>query len=181
MLSCTKNFNIKTTYGLQRIIFISSIITGIVFLISFELFNTFTNTSFSDANFIAFLLSLIVLYPVHKVLHLVAFMNDFKSLVIQKVTRKSWPPLINVRVNHPVSKLHFTVALLLPFVIITCLTIAGAMAMPEYGHYLLFLCSVNIGISYIDFIYFKYIVKTPRGTFIEERRHGLELLIKCEG
>ncbi|TDM07472.1 DUF3267 domain-containing protein [Macrococcus lamae] len=181
MLSCTKNFNIKTTYGIQRIIFISAIVSTVIFLISFEIFISFVRGQFSDANFLYFLCALFLLYPVHKLLHLLAFIGDTKSFVIQKITRNSWPPLINVRVNHPVSKFHFIIALLLPFVIITTLTIAAAIVMPEYGHYFLFLCSVNVGISFIDFIYLKYIFNTPRGTFIEERRYGLELLIKCDG
>ncbi|UTH13342.1 DUF3267 domain-containing protein [Macrococcus equipercicus] len=181
MFSCTKNFNIKTTYGIQRIVFISAIITIVVFLISFEIFISLVSNRFTDKNFLLFLFSLLAIYPVHKIIHLLAFIGDTRSLVIQKITRKSWPPLLNIRVNHPVSKLHFTIALLLPFTLITAAAVTAAVMMPQYGHYLLFIGSVNAGISFIDFIYLKYIIKTPRGTFIEERRYGLELLIKCNG
>lgn len=180
MYSCTRNFNIKTTYGLQRIIFISTVVAIILFLVSFEIFNSFVTVKFSDDHFLLFVLMLILLYPVHKLLHLIAFIDYFKSLMIQKVTRKQWPPLLNIRVDHPISKWRFAFALVLPFIIITAASIVCAVYFPHFGHYFMFLFSVNAGISFIDFVYLKYILNTPKDTYVEERRYGFEILTKCD-
>jgi len=38
--------------------------------------------------------------------------------------------------------------------------------------------SINIGISIIDLLYLKIILFTKKGTYIEERKNGIELLTK---
>lgn len=180
MYSCTKNFNIKTTYGIQRIVFISTVIAVILFLVSFEIFNSFVNVQFSDDHFLLLALSLILVYPLHKLLHLIVFIGNARSLMIQKVTRRQWPPLLNIRVNHPISKWQFALALVLPFILITAASMFCAVNLPHFGHYFMFIFSVNAGISFIDFVYLKYVLKTPKDTYVEERRYGFEILTKCD-
>lgn len=180
MISCTRHFNIKMTYGLQRIGLISGLIAAFVFIVSFELYSALVFDQFDDRYFMLFVIAFVLLYPVHKFFHLLLFLHDRKSLLIQRIKHKYFPPLINIRVNHPISKLHFALALITPFIVISAITLASAFSFPSFAHYFLALFAMNFGISFVDFIYFKYIIETPRGTFIEERKYGLELLAKYD-
>src|SRR5699024_9523572 len=81
-------------------------------------------------------------------------------------------------VDQPVNKIVFCCALICPIVTITALSIFLINIIPQYGHYILFIMSVNIGISIIDLLYLKIILFTKKGTYIEERKNGIELLTK---
>ncbi|UBH21831.1 DUF3267 domain-containing protein [Macrococcus armenti] len=178
MYLCNKNFNIRLTYGIQRIMLISALLGIIVYIVSFEVFSAIFGKKFSDDNFLLFVASLLCLYPVHKLLHMLPFIQDTKSLIIQKTSKSKYFPLFNTRVNHPVHKLHFAFALMCPVVIITIITIVGAVMYTQFAHYFLFIFAVNIGLSFIDFVYLKYIMSTPQCSFVEERKYGLEVLSK---
>ncbi|GGB02120.1 DUF3267 domain-containing protein [Macrococcus hajekii] len=180
MYSCTKKLNLKHAYGSQRLIFSSFLITVITFLISFEVFSSFINDHFSDKYFLLFILSCLAVYPVHKLCHILLFMNDFNSIIVQRVTAKGFLPILNIRLNHPIKKGHFMVVLIMPFSVISIVTLTAAFLYPLYAHYFLFLFSMNIGISFVDFIYFKYLLKSRGCSFVEERKHGLELLTKFD-
>ncbi|TDM04653.1 DUF3267 domain-containing protein [Macrococcus carouselicus] len=180
MYSCTKKLNLKHAYGRQRLIFTSFLITVVTFLISFEVFSSFVNDRFSDHYFLLFLLSCFAVYPLHKLCHVLMFLDDLSSIIIQKVMAMGFLPILNIRLNHPISKGRFLVTLALPFLIISGLTLSAAMMYPVYAHYFLFMFSMNIGISFIDFIYFRYLINSRGCSFVEERKHGLELLTKFD-
>lgn len=180
MYLCNKNFNIRATYGLQRILLISGLISILVFIVSFELFSTVFGKQFSDQYFIFFIVSCLLLYPVHKCLHMLLFLNDTKSMIIQKTNKSKMFPLFNIRINHPIHKIIFSISLMLPFLIISMVSLSCAIWLPHFAHYFLFIFSINIGMSFIDFIYLKYIINTPRGSYIEERKYGFEILTKHE-
>ncbi|MGK0554247.1 DUF3267 domain-containing protein [Macrococcus capreoli] len=180
MYLCNKNFNIRATYGLQRILLISGLISTLIFIVSFEIFSSIFGKHFSDQYFLLFVIGCFALYPVHKCLHMLPFLNDLHSIIIQKTNKSKLFPLYNIRINHPVHKIIFSLSLMLPFIIITFITIACAIVMPHYAHYFLFIFSMNAGMSFMDFIYLKYIVNTPKGSYIEERKYGFEILTKHE-
>lgn len=178
MYLCNKNFNIRATYGLQRIFLISSLISVLVFIVSFEINSSIAGKNYTDKYFLLFILACILLYPIHKMMHMLPFMNDTKSMIIQKTNKSKIFPLFNVRVNHPIHKRLYGLSLVLPFLIITSITLSGAIYYPQFAHYFLFIFSINIGMSFIDFIYLKYIFNTPKGSYIEERKYGFEILTK---
>lgn len=180
MYLCNKNFNIRATYGLQRIMLISALISILVFIVSFEIFSSVFGKHFSDQYFIIFIAACIILYPLHKCLHMIPFMHDTKSMLLQKTNKAKYFSLYNIRINHPIHKTVFGLSLILPFLIITVITLSGAVLFQQYAHYFLFIFSINMGMSFIDFIYLKYIINTPKGSYIEERKYGFEILTKHE-
>lgn len=180
MYSCTKKLNLKHTYGRQRLIFTSFLITVITFLVSFEVFSSFVSDHFSDKYFLLFVGACLAVYPLHKFCHIIMFMNDLGSIIIQKVTAMGFLPILNIRLNHPISKGRFLITLVMPFIMISALTLAAAVWYPLYGHYFLFLFSMNVGLSFVDFIYMKYLLASHNCSFVEERKHGLELLTKFD-
>ncbi|WHI91796.1 DUF3267 domain-containing protein [Mammaliicoccus lentus] len=132
-----------------------------------------------DDKFILFLFVLCLIYPIHKFLHLIVLIYYRKSFKMNKTTKaKRGLPLYNIRVDQPVNKILFCCALICPIVTITALSIFLINIIPQYGHYILFIMSVNIGISIIDLLYLKIILFTKKGTYIEERKNGIELLTK---
>ncbi|MFC6117064.1 DUF3267 domain-containing protein [Macrococcoides bohemicum] len=180
MYLCNKNFNFRATYGLQRILLISALISILVFIVSFELFSSVFGKHFSDQYFFLFIAAFLLLYPIHKFCHMIPFMNDMKSMILQKTNKSKFFPLFNIRINHPIHKIKFGISLMLPFVIITFITLYCAVVLPQFAHYFLFIFSINVGMSFIDFIYLKYIINTPKGSYIEERKYGFEILTKHE-
>ncbi|WP_414042537.1 DUF3267 domain-containing protein [Macrococcus animalis] len=180
MYLCNKNFNIRATYGLQRILLISGLISILVFIVSFELFSSVFGKQFSDHYFFIFIVSCLLVYPLHKFFHMLPFLNDTKSMIFQKTNKSKIFPLFNIRINHPIHKILFGLSVMLPFFIISILTLSCAILFPNFAHYFLFIFSINVGISFIDFIYLKYIINTPKGSYIEERKYGFEILTKHE-
>ncbi len=180
MYLCNKNFNFRATYGLQRILLISALISILVFIVSFELFSSVFGKYFSDQYFFLFIAAFLLLFPILKFFHMLPFMNDMKSMILQKTNKSKFFPLFNIRINHPIHKIKFGISLMLPFVIITFITLYCAVVLPQFAHYFLFIFSINVGMSFIDFIYLKYIFNTPKGSYIEERKYGFEILTKHE-
>ncbi|RAI79432.1 DUF3267 domain-containing protein [Macrococcoides goetzii] len=180
MYLCNKNFNFRATYGLQRILLISALTSILVFIVSFELFSSVFGKHFSDQYFFLFIAACLLLYPFHKFCHMIPFMNDMKSMILQKTNKSKFFPLFNIRINHPIHKIKFGISLMLPFVIITFITLYCAVVLLQFAHYFLFIFSINVGMSFIDFIYLKYIINTPKGSYIEERKYGFEILTKHE-
>lgn len=179
MFLCSKNINPKTTIGVQRISLMSCLVTILSYIISFEIFTSIFGNVFTDNHFIFFVIALICIYPLHKALHVLPYLHKSKSFIVQQTNKNKWLPIFNIRLNHPVKKHTFILSLLLPFIIISVITITCALLLPSYAHYFLFIFSVNLGISLIDFIYLNYVYKAPKDCFVEERKHGFEVLIKA--
>ncbi|MES5811649.1 DUF3267 domain-containing protein [Mammaliicoccus sciuri] len=179
MFLCSKSINIQSRYGLQRIVLISALVSFLTFIVTYEIFNYIQTEPLKDDKFILFLFVLCLIYPIHKLLHLIVLMYYRKSFKMNKTTKaKRALPLYNIRVYQPVNKIVFCFALICPLVTITTLSIALVNIIPQYGHYILFIMSINIGISIIDLLYLKIILFTKKGTYIEERKNGIELLTK---
>ncbi|GGI40609.1 DUF3267 domain-containing protein [Mammaliicoccus stepanovicii] len=180
MFLCSKSINIQSRYGLQRIVLISTLVSFLTFIVTYEIYNYLQLQPLKDDKFILFLFVLCLIYPIHKLLHLIVLIYYRKSFIINKTTKaRRALPLYNIRVDKPVNKIVFCVALVCPFVVITTLSLLLINIIPQYVHYILFIMSINIGISIIDLLYLKIILFTKRGTYIEERKNGIELLTKC--
>lgn len=179
MFLCSKSININSRYGLQRIVLISALVSFFTFIVTYEIFNYIQTQPLKDDKFIVCLFVLCLIYPIHKLLHLIVLFKYRKSFKINKTTRaKRALPLYNIRVDQPVNKIVFSLALICPLIVITALSLFLIDFIPQYGHYILFIMSINIGISIIDLLYLKIILFTKKGTYIEERKNGIELLTK---
>ncbi len=176
MLNCLRSIDIHSRFGLPRIAFISFVTVVITFFISFEVFHYYSNVPFTDQNFIVFIVLMLLIYPLHKLIHIVTVLPYFKHLKTYKLIRKSWIPLYNIFLDKPVRKFYFCICLLVPLIVITISCILIARAFPEYGHYFMFLLALNAGYSVMDILYLKVILFSHQGHYVEEHSNGFVLL-----
>ena len=54
------------------------------------------------------------------------------------------------------------------------------VALPQYGHYFMFLLALNFGISVTDLLYLKIIIFSNYGQYIEEHSTGINILKKLK-
>ncbi|HLR19949.1 MAG TPA: DUF3267 domain-containing protein [Staphylococcus sp.] len=180
MYLCTRHIDINARFGLPRIAFLSSVTMIITFLISYELLHYFSNTKLTDQFFIVFLVFVLILYPIHKAIHLAFLFPYYKSFKKYKLIRKKPIPFYNTYVNTPVNKYYFCFDLITPFIIITSICAFACIQLPQFGHYFLFILALNMGYSVMDFLYLKIILFSNEGSYIEEHQTGINILNKVE-
>ncbi|MGW7807145.1 DUF3267 domain-containing protein [Staphylococcus xylosus] len=180
MYLCTRQIDINARFGLPRIAFLSLVTTIITFLIAYEILHFFSNTKSTDKYFLIFLLLVLVLYPIHKAIHLFFLFPYYKSFKKYKLLKQKNIPFYNTYVNTPVNKYYFCFDLMTPVIIITSVCAYLSTLFPQYGHYLMFLIALNMGYSVMDFLYLKIIIFSNEGTYIEEHQTGINILNKVE-
>lgn len=178
MFLCKRQIDIHARFGVPRIAFLSFTMTVIAFLVSYEIMYYFVDTPLSDRYFIILLLFIIMMYPIHKSIHLLFFLPFVKSFRIHKLNNRRWLPFLNTYVSTPIHKIYFCINLVIPFVLITLVLILLTTHFPQYGHYFMFLLALNIGISVMDFLYLKIIIFSNEGQFVEEHQTGISILNK---
>ncbi|MBI5975790.1 DUF3267 domain-containing protein [Staphylococcus canis] len=178
MLNCLRSIDIHSRFGLPRIAFISFVTVIITFFISFELFHFSSNIPFTDKHFLMFVGLIVLLYPLHKAIHVLMVLPFYKHIRMTKLIKNKWFPLYNIFLDKPVHKYYFCTCLIMPLIIITTLCIYLAYLNPAYGHYFMFLLSLNIGYSVMDLLYLKVILFSGQGKYVEEHINGFVLLEK---
>ena len=159
MFLCTRQIDIHARFGIQRIAFLSLVATIFTFLL------------------IVFIL---LMYPIHKIVHLLFFLPYYKSFKIHKLSSKKWVPYFNTYVNTPVHKIYFCINLILPIFFLSGIFIMLSIYLPQYGHYFMFLLSLNIGCSMMDILYLKILLFSNDGHYVEEHQSGLHILNKVD-
>lgn len=91
-----------------------------------------------------------------------------------------WVPYFNTYVNTPVHKIYFCINLILPIFFLSGIFIMLSIYLPQYGHYFMFLLSLNIGCSMMDILYLKILLFSNDGHYVEEHQSGLHILNKVD-
>ncbi|MBF7024603.1 DUF3267 domain-containing protein [Staphylococcus kloosii] len=176
MYLCSRQIDINARFGLPRIAFLSFVTTIITFLVSFEIMRYFSDTKLTDRYFLMFLIIVLILYPIHKAIHLIFLSPYYKSFKKYKLLRHKRVPFYNTYVNTPVNKYYFCIDLIMPFIIITTTCAYLTSLFPQFGHYLMFILALNVGYSVMDFLYLKIIIFSNEGSYIEEHQTGINVL-----
>jgi hypothetical protein len=154
---------------------ITMLVTFIILYIPISYF--FIPTTLYDNHFMVFISGFILMYPVHKLLHYLPIAHQGSKIKKKIEWKFGFCPTINIRVNEPISKTLFLLALLLPFFSITTLLSLLCFVFPHYVHYITILMAYQIGLSVPDIICAKNIVMAPKHAFIEENDDGYEILV----
>lgn len=180
MFLCTRQIDIHARFGIQRIAFLSLVATIFTFLVSYEVMYYFLDTPLSDRHFFVLVVFILLMYPIHKIVHLLFFLPYYKSFKIHKLSSKKWVPYFNTYVNTPVHKIYFCINLILPIFFLSGIFIMLSIYLPQYGHYFMFLLSLNIGCSMMDILYLKILLFSNDGHYVEEHQSGLHILNKVD-
>ena len=113
MYLCTRQIDIHARFGIQRIAFMSIVATIITFLVSYEIMYYFSDTPLSDRHFIILLIFIILMYPIHKIMHLVFFLPFYKSFRVHKLVKRNGcyiliRMLIRLSIKYILYKFNFT-------------------------------------------------------------------------
>ncbi|HSI67590.1 MAG TPA: DUF3267 domain-containing protein [Planococcus sp. (in: firmicutes)] len=176
-MHCWKTINVKKQYGFDRL-FTLSMLTGFgVFMVFYIVIGIFFSADLSDQYFLAFILSVIAIYPIHKFCHFFPLLKSRQCvrLVIKK--RFGFLPLISLRVNEPVPKMQFILSLITPFILINSLILLLALSFPTFSHYFAMLFAYHVGLCLTDLIYMKNLARSPKDALIEETENGFEILL----
>ena len=171
-MQCWKSINIDRQYGNQKIFFLS-IMTMLVSFLAIFPFATlgYGATDFQDGHPLLFFGAIVLMYPLHKLLHGLPLVFVAKKL---KLDFRHFA----IKVNEPISKLLYLMALLTPFTVTSVLIFLFSAEFPEYFHYWSILFSINTGMSLTDFLKVKSVVASPFKSFIEESETGYEILVE---
>ena len=93
MFLCTRQIDIHARFGIQRIAFLSLVATIFTFLVSYEVMYYFLDTPLSDRHFFVLIVFILLMYPIHKIVHLLFFLPYYKSFKthIQEFQKRNIP------------------------------------------------------------------------------------------
>ncbi|MFB6465227.1 DUF3267 domain-containing protein [Cytobacillus sp. Hz8] len=177
-MNCWKTINFSKQYGSHRLFILSSLTMFFTFILLYVP-STYFFVSYKHDNhyFIFFVLGLLLLYPIHKLLHYLPLAHLGNKVVKKMGINKYYLPTIMVRINEPISKNLFLLTLTIPFFVITLFFVVACYLFPHYVHYFTILIAFHVGICAPDFIRVKNILFAPKDSFIEESKDGIEILV----
>ncbi|KAB7664125.1 DUF3267 domain-containing protein [Bacillus sp. B1-b2] len=177
-MNCWKTVNFHKRYGIERLFFMSSLTMISCFLFLYvPITSYFAKNELSDDYFFLLLLSILIIYPLHKLLHLLPLIS------MQDKIKKHWEivfnifPVFHIQVKEPIGKGLFLLTLMTPFIIISGLLLCLCFQYTHYVHYCLILFAYHTGICFPDFLRMKNLWKTPKTCYVEENEDGFEILI----
>ncbi|MFS0782975.1 DUF3267 domain-containing protein [Bacillus sp. 1P06AnD] len=176
-MHCWKSVNLTKQYGSHRILIISLLTMLLSFVTIYALISAgFPKSKLHDDYTILFIGGIFMLYPLHKLLHLLPLLFSINKLKIQS-KQLFFIPRFSIKVKEPITKMLFLLSLMTPFIVITGLCLYFAIIIPSYAHYFTILLSLHIGLCASDAITLCNILRTPKYCYVEENDEGFEILV----
>ncbi|MDQ0268939.1 DUF3267 domain-containing protein [Cytobacillus purgationiresistens] len=177
-MNCWRAINFTKQYGHLRIMIFSLLTMFFTFIITYiPATYIFVSTTFSDRIFFIFLVALLMIYPLHKLLHYLPVLHMRQKIKKGLIFRSGFYPIITVQIMEPISKFSFLVALLTPSIIINSSLIVLCFMYTQFALYFIILLAYHVGLSFYDMIYVKFVMMAPNHSYIEENADGIEILV----
>ncbi|MGN1401427.1 MAG: DUF3267 domain-containing protein [Bacillus sp. (in: firmicutes)] len=171
-MQCWKSINLNKQYGFHKILILSCMTMVISFMVIYPFTSFhFDSVPLQDDKMLPFISLLLLLFPIHKLLHLIPLLFFMAKLQVRIL------PGFSIMVKEPISKHLYTAALLTPFIVVTASICLITMKYPSYSHYSAILLSYHTGICLSDFLKLKNTFYSPYKSFIEETDEGYEILV----
>lgn len=179
-MNCWKSINLIKQYGGQRLFIVSILIALLFFMSFFSMFQlTYPNIKSTELGPLPLLFSAMFALPAHKVFHCIPlWITGKKAKLVFKPSSLGFMPMIFCNFSHTITRNTTMVLVLFPMIAITGLCITGAVFLPELMPLFITFAAVNIGLSYVDWLYFLCLLKAPRWSLIEDHHDGFSILIK---
>jgi hypothetical protein len=176
-MHCWKTINLEKNYGYHRIFLISFMFTMIMFSLFYSSIESVVSEQLYDKHFYLFVAGIFLVYPIHKVLHLLPILTYIKKVKCKIKRQYFFVPIFNIQVVDPIPKRVFFIALMSPFFLFSVTFTAASLVLPHYTHYFTILIGFHSGICAIDFIYVRDLHRSPKHALIEESDEGYEILV----
>ncbi|MDN4493175.1 DUF3267 domain-containing protein [Ureibacillus aquaedulcis] len=177
-MHCWKTINIKKEYGSAWLTTMAISLFIIVFSLSFLVFGRIHPIFYRDDVFWLFALCLVLIYPIHKLLHYYSLFEYRKSVKLRVKIEYKFIPIIRMRIKAIIPKKRYVFTLAAPFIIINGLLIYLAVAYEEYAHFSCLLLAYHCSICFIDLLFIKNLIRAPKDSVIEETPKGCEILVQ---
>ncbi|WP_079709104.1 DUF3267 domain-containing protein [Paraliobacillus ryukyuensis] len=178
MMNCWKTVNVHREVGMNRIFIFSFLIGFLSFIFLYLPFSVIHQTSsMKDYGIFPLIIGLVLLPYLHKLTHVIPLFLTNRAFKIKFRINKWKFPIINFLSTTKMSKQLLIIHLLAPTLFITVPSLIVSYYFPNYFVYFLIIASLNLGISYTDFIYIGRLMKAPRKCVIENDGVGYDILI----
>jgi hypothetical protein len=177
-MNCWKSLNLSKEFGSVRLVILSlfgMICYFVIFNLTFT--NLFGSQNITDFNALVFLCCLLLVYPVHKLLHCLPIWLFGRKVRLTFDRETSFLKLF-CDITGVIPKRLYMVVILFPLIFMTVGLSILTLCFPNGIDYYLITGTVNFGISTTDLLYFVYIISAPRHAIIEDDRDGCHILIK---
>ena len=124
-----------------------------------------------------FLLALLLIYPIHAMLHVLPFWITGKKLTVSIKRMYGIIPIVSKRSKHSLSKPFILIVMSTPFLFITAIMLGACLVFPGYIHYFSIIAAINFGLCVPDFIHLGQFIKAPKSCTVEEIEDGYDILI----
>lgn len=177
-MNCWKSVNINKEFGLNRLL-LMSFMTGLLsFLLLYLPFSMIHGShDVNDRGFLPFLLLMFFLPSIHRLMHMLPLILSYKRLHVKFRVKKRCVPTFTYQCKTKLSKQTSIAMALAPTMLITFPALIMGYMFPHYFAYFVLLASVNIGLSFPDYLYLNHFAKAPKKCLIENAKEGYDILI----
>lgn len=178
MMNCWKSVNVQREVGMNRIYLLSFLVGVLSFIFLFLPFAAIhQGYTLKDQGIFPLLIGLTLLPIVHKIVHFIPLLVTKRTFKLKCRFNKMKFPIISVLSKASMSKRTSIITLLAPTVFLTLPGLIASYLYIDYFAYFLIFSSVNIGISYTDFIYTGKFIRAPRKCIVENDGTGYDILV----
>jgi len=177
-MTCWRTINLSKDYGFHRMVIVSlmtMLFTFIIFYVPLNLVHS--SIKLETDGFFIFILSLLFIFPAHKILHSLPLLLAGKKISIEFSRIAEVIPIFKVSSKERIPKPLILAILLTPFLVITICMLAGCFLSPQYIHYFTIIAAVNLGFCVTDFLLIKHLIRAPKRCVVEEFKDGYDILI----
>ncbi|WP_082234715.1 DUF3267 domain-containing protein [Halobacillus massiliensis] len=178
-MNCWKSINIQKEFGLNRVYLMSFLTALLSFLILYLPFSIIHGThDVKDHGFLPLLIILFFLPAIHRLMHILPLILFYKKIKVQFRSKNRLTPTFSYQCKSKLSKQVSIIMALAPTLLITLPALMMGYVFPSYFAYLIIFASVNIGLSFTDFLYLNQFMRAPRRCVIENAKGGYDILIR---
>ena len=178
-MNCWKSVNLDKQYGMRWINLISmftALLSFIVLNVPFSIFHKVNHVN--DSGIILFLVAIVLLPTLHSFMHILPLFM-LKRRINLIILRKKALPVFTFYTDSHISKNAYIISALAPTLLITIPGIIATLLFPSIYIYFLLITSLNIGISFLDFLTLRHLIKAPKNAFVENGDEGFDILLKA--
>ncbi|MFC0523494.1 DUF3267 domain-containing protein [Pontibacillus salicampi] len=177
-LSCWKSFNITKEFGSDRIYLMSLILGTLSFIFLYLPASMYhQNHTMEEYGLLPITVALFMLPAVHKLMHLLPLVLLNKRLRIRWKLKRGIFPTFSYRTQASLSKGTSILMALTPTLFLTIPGLVTSYMFPSYFAYIILFTSVNIALSFTDFLCVRQFLLAPKKCIIENAKDGYDILI----
>ncbi len=177
-MRCFRSVNTERRDEYNRIILKGALVSFIALCVLFLGHNFLVSSNFETTYNLVSFLGIILIYPIHKMLHVIALFRYHSGLQVGIKKHFYLLPCLHVRIKQMVPRKRYIFSLLFPFLFILFIFFGIALLVPIWNSpVFLILLSIHIGMCCPDFIHVNRIRKCPKNCYVEDGKRGFSILI----